>query len=213
MQLPSHAIGIANAARKGVIVKGSSVIEAAGEIDTVAVDKTGTLTKGHFELIDMEEINSHEGDTSIDALKVAASLESKSSHPLAAAIVSAFSGGCIAEFLSDELCDIQDVKTVAGIGMSGWVATDEDESDWVFSIVGNEKLLTTTIDGFKCIPSPMAMHQYHNFTEKHSKNGASILMCCIDDQLRLLVALSDVIRPKLQKCVAISPTRKLQSPC
>ena len=104
-------IGIANAARKGVIVKGSSVIEAAGEVDTVAVDKTGTLTKGHFELIDMEEINSHEGDTSIDALKVAASLESKSSHPLAAAIVSAFSGGCIAGSLSDELCDVQDVKT------------------------------------------------------------------------------------------------------
>lgn len=192
-------IGIANAARKGVIVKGSSVIEAAGEVDTVAVDKTGTLTKGHFELIDMEEINSHEGDTSIDALKVAASLESKSSHPLAAAIVSAYSGGCIAGSLSDELCDVQDVKTVAGIGMSGWVATDEDDSDWVFSIVGNEKLLTTTIDGFKCVLSPMAMHQYNNFTEKHSKSGASILMCCIDDQLRLLVALSDVIRPEAAK--------------
>ena len=47
--------GIATAARKGVIIKGSSVIEDTGKVNAVAVDKTGTLTKGHFEVIDIED--------------------------------------------------------------------------------------------------------------------------------------------------------------
>merc|ERR1719502_1072133 len=61
-------IGIASAAQKGVIIKGSSVVEAAGEIDVVGVDKTGTLTKGNFEVSELEEIKSHDGDTSIEPL-------------------------------------------------------------------------------------------------------------------------------------------------
>ena len=187
-------IGIASAAQKGVIIKGSSVVEAAGEIDVVGVDKTGTLTKGNFEVNDVENILSHGGDTSIDPLQVAASIESKSSHPLAAAVVSSFTG-CIAESLTDNnLCSVQNVKIVPGVGVSGWVAVDEEESDWVFCVVGNEKVINASIDGSKCAPNPLALEQYEKFVQKHSTRGASILVVSIDDQLRLLVALSDTVR-------------------
>lgn len=189
-------IGIASAARKGVIIKGSSVVEAAGEIDTIGLDKTGTLTKGNFEVSELEEIKSHDGDTSIEPLQLAASLESKSSHPLAAAVVSSYTG-CIADsLLNDSLCSVQDIKIVPGVGISGWVASDSDESDWLFCVIGNEKVFSTVIGGSQCRPNAQALEQYKFFSEKHSKQGASILVVSIDDQLRLLVALSDSIRPE-----------------
>jgi P-type E1-E2 ATPase len=74
--------GIASAARRGIIVKGGGVLERLGQVTVVALDKTGTLTEGHAEVV--------RGDD--ETLRLAASADALSTHPLAAALVDAARG-------------------------------------------------------------------------------------------------------------------------
>jgi Cd2+/Zn2+-exporting ATPase len=76
--------GIAQGARRGVLIKGGIHLENLGRLNTVALDKTGTLTTGHFSVT---KIIGLDGAAKEEVLRVAASVEEQSSHPLAAAIV------------------------------------------------------------------------------------------------------------------------------
>lgn len=76
--------GVTAAARHGVLIKGGSYLEALGEVRVVALDKTGTLTFGHPEVV---EVRSVDGVDEREALARAAAVERLSEHPLARAIV------------------------------------------------------------------------------------------------------------------------------
>ncbi len=93
--------GIGTLSRKGVLVKGSNYVELLSRTDTVVMDKTGTITKGEFEVTDIKG-----GET----LKYAASLERFSTHPMGAAVVDKYEG---------EYLDAEDVKNITGFGVSG----------------------------------------------------------------------------------------------
>jgi len=76
--------GIAQAARRGVLIKGGIHLENLGRLNTVALDKTGTLTTGHFAVT---QVIGLDGTPEDEVLRIAAAVEEQSSHPLAAAIV------------------------------------------------------------------------------------------------------------------------------
>jgi Cd2+/Zn2+-exporting ATPase len=76
--------GIAQAARRGVLIKGGVHLENLGRLNTVALDKTGTLTTGHFAVT---QVIGFDDTTEDEVLRIAAAVEEQSSHPLAAAIV------------------------------------------------------------------------------------------------------------------------------
>ena len=76
--------GIAQAARRGVLIKGGIHLENLGRVSTVALDKTGTLTTGHFAVT---QVIGFDGTSEEEVLRIAAAVEEQSSHPLAAAIV------------------------------------------------------------------------------------------------------------------------------
>jgi Cd2+/Zn2+-exporting ATPase len=76
--------GIAQAARRGVLIKGGVHLENLGQLNTVALDKTGTLTTGHFAVT---KIIGFDGAPEDEVLRIAAAVEEQSSHPLAKAIV------------------------------------------------------------------------------------------------------------------------------
>lgn len=78
---------IAAAAKRRVLIRGSTVIEKGGLVNTVAMDKTGTLTKGFFKIIE-KLVLSVCSEQEYNPMELAAALEEKSSHPLANAIVS-----------------------------------------------------------------------------------------------------------------------------
>lgn len=106
--------GMGVAARHGVWFKDAQSLEAAGSIDTVVVDKTGTLTLGHPVLVDRLMV-----DASIDPIEVlqlAASVEAHASHPLASALVTAATNQGI------ELLAATDINVVQGQGIEANVA-------------------------------------------------------------------------------------------
>jgi Cd2+/Zn2+-exporting ATPase len=76
--------GVAQAARRGVLIKGGMHLENLGTIKAIALDKTGTLTVGQPEVTDMVPIG---GVSAEELLRIAAAVESQSQHPLAAAVV------------------------------------------------------------------------------------------------------------------------------
>jgi Cd2+/Zn2+-exporting ATPase len=76
--------GIAQAARRGVLIKGGVHLENLGRLKTVALDKTGTLTTGKFAV---SQVIGFDGTPEDEVLRIAAAVEEQSSHPLAAAIV------------------------------------------------------------------------------------------------------------------------------
>ncbi len=76
--------GVTSSARNGVLVKGGDHLEAMGELDAVAFDKTGTLTKGELTVTDVLSLNGNSAD---DVLHCAHSIERRSEHPIAEAII------------------------------------------------------------------------------------------------------------------------------
>lgn len=100
-------------AQAGVLIKNAEALERFAKVDTLIVDKTGTLTEGKPRLIAVEPMGGWAED---DLLRLAASLERGSEHPLAEAIVNG------AESRGLELNDVTDFKSVTGKGVFGRVA-------------------------------------------------------------------------------------------
>ncbi|MDI6842429.1 MAG: cation-translocating P-type ATPase, partial [Methanothermobacter wolfeii] len=97
--------GMTSAAGRGILVKGSEFLEKMASVNTVLFDKTGTLTEGSFEVLSVEPIEGSE-----EILRIAASLESRSSHPIAEAIKGAYTG---------ETDEVDEFRSVKGRGVSG----------------------------------------------------------------------------------------------
>ena len=104
---------ITSATKKGVLIKGSTYVEEMRNVKAVIFDKTGTLTEGKLELSDINVLN--DAYTEEEIIKIAASLEHSSSHPIAQAIVDYAS---INEISFDE---IEYFKNIPGKGIVGTV--------------------------------------------------------------------------------------------
>lgn len=116
--------GIGAASKNGILVKGSSYLEALNNVETVIFDKTGTLTKGIF---DVTEVNPQDNYSQEKLLEYAAYAESYSNHPIAASILKAY-------HKEIDKSKITSYEEISGHGIK--VKVEEDEI-----LVGNEKLM------------------------------------------------------------------------
>ncbi|HEY75214.1 MAG TPA: heavy metal translocating P-type ATPase [Thermoflexia bacterium] len=103
---------ISNAARRGVLVKGGAYLEAAGSLQVIAFDKTGTLTRGEPAVTDVVPLDDRSPE---EVLALAASVESRSEHPLAQAVVAA------AEERGLSFTPARDFQALTGRGASGFL--------------------------------------------------------------------------------------------
>jgi len=100
--------GIGLASKNGILFKGSNFLDVMTKVDTIVMDKTGTLTKGVFKVQDVLV----EGYSEEELIKFVAALESKSTHPIAVAILSYAEENGI-----DFELDVKDFEEVAGHGL------------------------------------------------------------------------------------------------
>jgi Zn2+/Cd2+-exporting ATPase len=114
--------GIGAASRNGVLFKGSNFLDLITKLDTVVLDKTGTLTKGVFKVQNVVTANNF---TENDLLQKAAALESQSTHPVAKAVV---------EYVGKTNDVATDVQEISGHGLAGKVGGLE-------VLAGNVKML------------------------------------------------------------------------
>ncbi len=108
----SIMVGVGRGARAGVLIRDAEALEHMEKVDTLVVDKTGTLTEGRPRVV---EVVAGPGFTEVDALRLVAGLERQSEHPLARAVVEA------AEAKGLPLAEAADFQSVTGKGVMGTV--------------------------------------------------------------------------------------------
>ena len=116
--------GIGGAAKRGILVKGSTFLDTLTAVKTVVLDKTGTLTKGVFKVAEIVPAN---GFSQTELMEIAAKIESQSNHPVAKSIVEAY-GGKI------DSSDVKDYEEIAGHGIRAKVNNQ-------IVLAGNDRLL------------------------------------------------------------------------
>jgi Cu+-exporting ATPase len=168
-------VGSGAGARAGVLIKNAEALEHAGHIDTLVVDKTGTLTQGKPAVTD---IIAGDGSTENDVLRVAAALEAGSEHPLARAILDA------ARPRNLQLPNVTDFSAITGKGVRALL-------DGTPALLGSPRLLTDAGLAFD--------------TERVIElqdQGKTVIGVAHNNRVLGLIAIADPLRPTSVAAVA-----------
>jgi len=165
----SIMVGTGRGAHAGVLVKNAEALQAFEGVDTLVIDKTGTLTQGHPKLIAIEALPGFAED---DLLNLAAAVEARSEHPLAQAVVTAAAERKL------KPAEATDFASETGSGVSASV-------DRRKVAVGNAAMMRALgVD-----PAPL-----DKSAEAHRRAGAGVMLVAIDGTLAGLLAVADPIR-------------------
>ncbi|NLK25948.1 MAG: cation-translocating P-type ATPase [Euryarchaeota archaeon] len=162
---------MANAAQNGTVYKGGVYLEVVDEVKAVAFDKTGTLTIGRPEVSD---ILTSSDITEEELMDLTGSIESRSAHPLAAAIVrkakeiNAYSGR-----------NVNDFQEISGMGVSANV-------DGKQYLIGNARLQ---------LENGVLMSEFQEAIEELEGEGKTVVLVGSEGRLRGLIAIADTVRP------------------
>jgi Cu+-exporting ATPase len=165
-------------AHHGVLFKDAAAIESLRDVDTLVVDKTGTLTEGRPTLKDVVSVGPMPWD---QLLAAAAALERPSEHPLARAILAG------AEARGVKVPDVSDFRTLTGGGVQGRVAGRE-------VALGNARLFETL--GIALGAETMAR------ADAMRKEGATVMFLAVDGALAGLLAVADRIKDSTPRAIA-----------
>jgi len=190
--------GITSAAKNGVLIKGGTHLESVGTVRTVAVDKTGTLTYGQLTVTD---IVPNDGESRESVLSVAASLESRSEHPIAEAIVEA------ADEASVETHDVAAFESLAGKGIR---AELDGETYYVgkptlFEEMGlsldSDRLASDGGVATRATDSQESPDTGRETFEGLQRDGKTAILVGTEDRIVGVVAVADEIRPEAERAV------------
>ncbi len=178
--------GSGRGARMGVIIRSPDALEAARQIDVVALDKTGTVTEGRLEVVAVETAD---GVSPADILATAAALEARSEHPIAAAIVRAAAGkpGRVPDETPDvgrqpqpAQLTVWDFANLPGFGVQGRLELGITQC---VVTVGRAEL-------FECVPAELQRSAAH-----HAAAGCTLAFVGSDGAAQGLLALADQLKP------------------
>ena len=177
----SIMVGTGRGAQAGVLVKNAEALQGFERVDTLLIDKTGTLTEGKPKLVGIETVGEL---TENDLLRLIASVEARSEHPLAHAIVTA------AKERSLALAEPEDFAVQVGAGISATV-------DGRAVVIGN----TAQMKSIGVDPQPL-----FEASEAKRREGAGVMLVSIDGALAGFIAVADPIRADAKE--SISALRK-----
>jgi P-type Cu+ transporter len=162
-------VGVGKGATSGVLIKNAEALERLEKVDTLVVDKTGTLTEGKPRVVAVVPAAGFDETT---VLSLAASLERSSEHPLAAAAVASAQERVIA------LKDVAGFESRTGKGVTGVI-------DGRKVAVGNAKLLDDV--GAACA-------ELFSKAEELRRDGAGVIFVAVDGKLAGIIAVADPIK-------------------
>ena len=182
--------GIGAASRQGILFKGGNYLDAITKINTVVFDKTGTLTKGVFEV---RSLSTENNIPEKELLRIIASVESRSNHPIAKAILA---------YAQEQQVTIDttiNTTELPGYGLKAIVDGKE-------VLVGNPRLLDS--EGVLFLPNETSVSPYRNncFIRK-KQNSDTMVVCAIDRQYAGYIQLADT--PKEDAAEAIKQLKDL----
>jgi P-type Cu+ transporter len=172
----SIMVGVGRGAQEGVLVKNAEALEVMEKVDVLIVDKTGTLTEGKPKLVALEPIEAYDDNA---FLRLAASLERGSEHPLAAAIVKK------SEELEIELANVEGFESVTGKGVAGRV-------DGAAVVLGNRAML----DGLGIDASAFV-----DRAERLRGEGQTVMFVAVDGRFAGLLGVADPIKASTPEAV------------
>ena len=162
-------------ASNGILVKKSQVLENAEKIDTIVFDKTGTLTYGNLKIAEIINFTDRKDE---EILKVAASLEKKSTHPIAKAFID------YAKDMKMELYKVENFENISGYGITGNIENKK-------VILGNSKIVSYfNIE-----------NKYEDKERELSKRGNSIVYVIEEKQIIAIIGVNDILRENAKKII------------
>ena len=171
-------IGTGRGAESGILFRNAEALETLQKADTLVVDKTGTLTEGKPKLAHVEPAN---GFTAEELLRLAASLERGSEHPLAAAIVKG------AQDRGLTLAEARDFQSVTGKGVVGTVE--------------GKRVLLGNVALFKDEQIPVESVQGR--MEELRREGQTVMLVAVDNRLAGFVSVADPIRASTPEAIKL----------
>ncbi len=181
-----------SAASKGILIKDATSLEIANKINAVILDKTGTLTEGKPQLTD---IIAFDNENRMQVLNLAASLEQRSEHPLAQAILKYAASldqkssrpldkAIIEEAKKEkiELYKLEGFKAISGKGLSGFL---QIKSEKVEAYLGNRALMEDL---------GLNISLYEDEIKKLESDGKTVMVLAVSNRIKGAIAVADVIK-------------------
>ena len=194
--------GITSAAKNGVLIKGGKHLEAMGAVEALAMDKTGTLTKGELTVTDVIPLN---GNSEEDVLRCARGLESRSEHPIGEAIVGHAAGQDV---------DARDVSEFESITGKGVQATLEGTPHYagkpgLFEELGFDLThVHATTDGGVVTTKSRRICERNDCLDlleetvpELQSQGKTVVLVGTEDEIEGIIAVADEIRPEAEQAI------------
>lgn len=179
----SILVGTGKGAENGILIKGADSLELAHQIQTIILDKTGTLTQGKPTVTDFVSISGMNASDELRLLQLAASVERNSEHPLAEAVVQ------YAKSQEQELLEAQEFEAIAGSGVQGIVLSHKVQ-------IGTQRWLAELgID----------TQSLANHGDRLEALGKTVVWILVDGGVQGIMGISDALKPS-----SVNAVRTLQ---
>jgi Cu+-exporting ATPase len=169
----SVMVGTGKGAENGILIKGADSLELAHKIQTIVLDKTGTLTQGKPTVTDFVTVNGTANGNEIKLLQLAATVERNSEHPLAEAVVK------YAQSQEVSLIDANNFVAIAGSGVQAVISNQLVQ-------IGTQRWLTEL--GINA----MSLQQYKDAWETA---GKTVILIAVDGELQGIMGIADALKP------------------
>jgi Cu+-exporting ATPase len=175
----SVMVGTGKGAEYGVLIKGADSLELAHKIKTIVLDKTGTLTQGKPTVTDFITLRGTNNNNELKLLRLAASVERNSEHPLAAAVVQ------YAKSQEVEIANTETFEAVVGSGVQGTVSDREVR-------IGTQRWLEELGIETKALQTQAERLEYL---------GKTVIWIAVDGEAEGVLGISDALKPSSREVV------------
>ncbi len=175
-------VGTGRGAQLGILIRGPEVLESTRAVDTIVLDKTGTVTSGRMSVVDVVAAAGEDTDT---VLRLGGAIEDSSEHPIARAIADA------ARERHGDLPGVERFENVAGLGVQG---TIRDAGASVAAAIGRPAWLAD--QGARLTP------ELENAVRAARESGATAIVVAWDGRARGVIAVADALKPGSAQAVA-----------